>query len=381
MKKFLIFLILVFSGSIAFGQNIRIQQLRSTGEPAGRIVVTDGSGSFQFGDESFSSVAGDVGDHLDNDNDLSPTNELIDSMRVDGSVLKIYEGGNSVPNSLDLDSLFAWETKIDSIFMENDTLLFYQGGDTIPYKVTVDFTNYWSKTEITTADTTRWGDSGTDDQTAAEVTYSNTTSGLTATDVQAAIDEIDGTVDGIISTGGDGWGVDVVNSDITLTGDGTSGNVLKVDTTLIPTYTQMRGEISDSITGLSSGGNGITALTGEVTASGTGSVVATVSDNVIDYGNVDETLKSSTTNNTLTWDISANGIIFCTPSSGTVSFSNYQVNKSITVVLTLSGATISWPASAKILEGSATLEDGTFYVYIHCISSSIFTVSITKEAS
>ncbi len=43
---------------------------------------------------------------------------------------------------------------------------------------------------------------GTDDQTASEVNYSNTTSGLTATDVQAAIDEIDGTVDGLAGGGG-----------------------------------------------------------------------------------------------------------------------------------------------------------------------------------
>lgn len=36
---------------------------------------------------------------------------------------------------------------------------------------------------------------GTDDQTAAEVSYSNATSGLTATDTQAAVDEIEGRVD------------------------------------------------------------------------------------------------------------------------------------------------------------------------------------------
>jgi len=36
---------------------------------------------------------------------------------------------------------------------------------------------------------------GTDDQTAAEVSYSNATSGLTATDVQAAIDEVEGRLD------------------------------------------------------------------------------------------------------------------------------------------------------------------------------------------
>ncbi|MEZ2414535.1 beta strand repeat-containing protein, partial [Muriicola sp. E247] len=42
----------------------------------------------------------------------------------------------------------------------------------------------------TTVDLSALDDSGTDDQTAAEVTYDNTTSGLTAVDVQAAIDEV-----------------------------------------------------------------------------------------------------------------------------------------------------------------------------------------------
>lgn len=118
--------------------------------------------------------------------------------------------------------------------------------------------------------------------------------------------------------------------------------------------------------------------TGEVT----GSDILTVADGVIDYANIDSTLTDSITNNTLAWDISSSGIIYCTPSTGTVSFSNPQVNKSITVVLTLSGgATLTWPSTAKILDGSATLGDGTFYVYIHCISDTIYTVSITKEAS
>lgn len=52
---------------------------------------------------------------------------------------------------------------------------------------------------------------GTDDQTAAEVSYSNTTSGLTATDVQAAIDEVAAAGGGASSSGttvqtGDGAG-------------------------------------------------------------------------------------------------------------------------------------------------------------------------------
>lgn len=58
------------------------------------------------------------------------------------------------------------------------------------------------------ADTADWEEfeggpgGGTDDQTAAEVSYDNATSGLTATDTQAAIDEIDAAVDGIGAGGG-----------------------------------------------------------------------------------------------------------------------------------------------------------------------------------
>jgi len=51
-------------------------------------------------------------------------------------------------------------------------------------------------------------------------------------------------------TEGDNWGDDAVNTDITLTGDGTSGDVLKVDTTVISSLVQMRSDISDSIAGV-----------------------------------------------------------------------------------------------------------------------------------
>ena len=122
-------------------------------------------------------------------------------------------------------------------------------------------------------------------------------------------------------------------------------------------------------------------LTGEVTGTGTGTVSTIVADNTIDYANVDETLKDSLVNNTLAWDMSSAGIIYCTPSTGTVSFTNKQKNKQVVVVLTLSSATITWPTEAKILDGSATLGDGTFFVFIQCISDTIVLVSITKAAS
>ena len=141
--------------------------MRSTGEPAGRIIITDGAGSFQFGDGSGIPA---VDSHIDNDEDLSPLNELVDSIRIDSVFLKLYEAGNPEPISVDIDPLLSWKSKIDSLVMDGDTLRFYQGGDTIPYNVVVDFSNYWSKTEITEADTTRWGITGTDDQIAGEVT-------------------------------------------------------------------------------------------------------------------------------------------------------------------------------------------------------------------
>ncbi len=59
-----------------------------------------------------------------------------------------------------------------------------------------------------TVDLSHLDDSGTDDQTAAEVTYDNTTSGLTAGDTQAALDELaagstdDQTIDGLSISGG-----------------------------------------------------------------------------------------------------------------------------------------------------------------------------------
>ncbi len=103
----------------------------------------------------------------------------------------------------------------------------------------------------------------------------------------------------------------------------------------------------------------------------------------VEYDNLETDLIGTVTNNTWTWNVDGAPVIYCSmSSSGTVSFSNPRVNKFFMVRLTLSsGATPTWPASAEIQDGSATLADGTFNVYIHCVSSSIYIVSITKEAS
>ncbi|WP_218154976.1 hypothetical protein, partial [Robiginitalea myxolifaciens] len=72
----------------------------------------------------------------------------------------------------------------------------------------------------------------TDDQTAAEVTYDNTTSGLGATDVQAAIDEINGLA-GNVSL--------VDNGDGTYDFTDAAGNVTTITDTSISTLTDDGG--------------------------------------------------------------------------------------------------------------------------------------------
>ncbi|MDH5524535.1 MAG: hypothetical protein OEY01_11165 [Desulfobulbaceae bacterium] len=208
-------------------------------------------------------------------------------------------------------------------------------------------------------------DTGTDDQTAAEVNITDAGEYYTGTEVETALQEIGAS----IASGGDGWGADTVTTDITLLGDGTGGDILKIDTTVIATPNDIAVAVA--------------AVTPNATHSGevTGATALTIADDIIEYANLSVNLTDSLVNNTLTWDISGKPLIYCTPSTGTVAFSNPQVNKSITIILTLSSATLTWPATAKILDGSATLADGTFFIYIHCISTSIFTISITKEAA
>lgn len=60
-----------------------------------------------------------------------------------------------------------------------------------------------------------------------------------------------------IPSGADNWGTDVVNSDGTLTGDGTVGTPLKVDTTLLATITALNDSIADLISGVVGAANEI----------------------------------------------------------------------------------------------------------------------------
>ena len=246
----------------------------------------------------------------------------------------------------DLDSLIGeilltggdnWGTQV----VEHDNTLIGQGTAADPLKA--DTTKLATKYDIDTlSQTVQQIDStlgtfvDTDDQTAAEVSYSNTTSGLTATDVQNAIDEIDNAVDGIIATGGDGWGTDTVVHDGTLNGQGTSPDPLRV------------------------------------------------ADDAIGYTKVATALKDTLVDNDLSWDFSEAGIIYSTVTGGgTLALSNGQINKTLTVVLTISSFTsVTIPAYIHKLAGSVDIDaDGVYYLDFHCIGTNLYRLSITKEAT
>jgi hypothetical protein len=120
--------------------------------------------------------------------------------------------------------------------------------------------------------------------------------------------------------------------------------------------------------------------TGEVT----GATTLTIADNVVDYANVDETLKDTIVDNDVSWDMSAHSIVYSAVSGaiGTIAISNAQVNKTMLVVLAITSFTsLTVPAEIHVLNGSATFADGTFYLYIHCIGTNNFTMTIIQEAS
>ncbi|MDG1573174.1 hypothetical protein OZ410_12660, partial [Robiginitalea sp. M366] len=100
---------------------------------------------------------------LVNDADADPTNEYNTGISFDGTTLTVTDAGGN--QTVDISGV---STDDQNISLTGNTLAIESGNS-------IDLSGYLDNT---------------DDQTAAEVTYSNATSGLTATDVQAAIDEV-----------------------------------------------------------------------------------------------------------------------------------------------------------------------------------------------
>lgn len=102
--------------------------------------------------------------------------------------------------------------------------------------------------------------------------------------------------------------------------------------------------------------------TGEVT----GATALTVADNVIDYANVDETLKQEITDNDGAFDMNAAGIINCSISTNTTfSFSNIYSTRSIAIELVVSSsATVSWNTTPKSIVGDEISGNGTYLIHV-----------------
>ena len=106
---------------------------------------------------------------LVDDADADPTNEYNTGVSFDGTNLTVTDAGGN--QSVDISGVSTDDQNISGSGLAGTTL-------------TIGIENGTNETvDLSTL-------VGTDDQTAAEVTYDNTTSGLTATDVQAAIDEV-----------------------------------------------------------------------------------------------------------------------------------------------------------------------------------------------
>ncbi len=150
-------------------------QTISTDGTAGNISIEDGN-----------TIAINI-----NDADADATNEFNTGISFDGTNLTVTDaGGNQV---VDISGVSTDDQDLTGASLSGANIL------------QIDIENGAS----TTVDLSALDDPGTDDQTAAEVTYDNTVSGLTAIDVQDALDELAaGSTD-----------------DQTISTDGTAGNI------------------------------------------------------------------------------------------------------------------------------------------------------------
>jgi len=426
MRKIL--LLFAFLVPLLAGAQIRIQQLGSAGQPAGKMIKTNGTGSFVFTDLDTTMVVG-LPQYIIDHTIQSAT----DSIKLVGSVLQIFSAGSSTPTTVDLSTIVSEAGAIDSMKFEASYLKVFQNGASVTDSVLIDVAgseidplfSAWDKdyNDLTNTPTI------TDDQTAAEVSVADVGNHYDGTNVEAVLQEIGED----IATAGDNWGSQVVVSGPGLIGNGTLGNPLQAlvtsvngqtgtvtitspvtsvngqtgTVTITSPVTSVNGQTgtvtitapvtsvngqTGAVTIATGGVNSVNGNTGTVTVvenathtgEVTGSGALTVADNVIDYGNVATTLKGAITDNDGAWDFAASGIVNATISTGiTVSFTNLQVNKSLKVKLIVStGGSIAWPASCVVLKGSETIAAGsTYYIFLDCWASDLVLVSITKVAS
>ncbi|MBT8204886.1 MAG: hypothetical protein KJO20_05875, partial [Eudoraea sp.] len=207
----------------------------------------------------------DLSPYLDNTDDQNITNFSLDASNI---LTLTLEDGNT--QTVDLSALLG--TDDQTISLAGNTLTLEDGGsvDLTPYLDNTDdqtITNFSLDASNILTLTLENGNTqtvdlsgllGTDDQTAAEVTYDNTASGLVAADVQSAIDEINAAA-GTVAL--------VDNGDGTYDFTDAAGNTTTISDT--------------SISNLSDNGDGTLTYTNEAGAATTfDAKIATVVDNL-----------------------------------------------------------------------------------------------------
>lgn len=184
-------------------------------------------------------------------------------------------------------------------------------------------------------------------------------SGLVATNVQDALDELQAE----IAASGDGWGGDVVNSDVSLTGDGTAGSPLSVvqaninssainnDAGFITSPNDADADPTNEAQTLSKTGQTVTLTT----AGGAGGGSFTDEVNDADADPVNEAQTATLTGNTVTLtDVSGSG-------GGTFTIAEDITTEVFTIAVTQSSVTLTGtPVSGKYIEVKRNGIDQTF---------------------
>lgn len=267
MKK-LAFLFILLLPFMADAQ-VRIWQLSSrdktnTVQPAGKVPMTDGVGSFEFGTIDTSKVAG-LAQYIYN----HTIQTAVDSVKLVGSVIQIFSGGSSTPTTVNLSTIIDNAGKIDSLKFQSNYLKVYQNGASVPDSVLIPTT---------------------DDQTAAGVSIADAGNYFFGSDVEEALQQIGQQ----IASGGDNWGIQSVVTGPGLSGNGTassplSASVISVNgqtgtVTITAPVTSVNGQtgtvtITAPVTSVN-GQTGAVTITAPVTSVNgqTGTVVISTSD-------------------------------------------------------------------------------------------------------
>lgn len=80
----------------------QVEELGSAGETAGKVYRSDGSDGVVWTVDYYLEDSTAIKMHIRNDLDMDNLNELIDSMKIADNWLKIWQAGNTTPDSVDL---------------------------------------------------------------------------------------------------------------------------------------------------------------------------------------------------------------------------------------------------------------------------------------